>query len=79
MINESSNSKGSIVGIVIISPEGIIAKHVLRFEFLATNNKAKYETIIAGLKIVKELGAQDLEVYGDFQLIVGQVNVDCEA
>lgn len=57
--------------IVIVSLEGVITKHALRLKFPATNNKAEYEAIIAGLKITKELSVQDLKNYGNSQLIIG--------
>lgn len=56
---------------VVVSLEGIVVKHVLHFEFLATNNEAEYDTMITGLEIAKEMGVQDLKVYNDSQLIVG--------
>lgn len=44
-----------------------------RFNFKATNNQAEYEALIAGLNIARELGAKDVWVKNDSQLVVGQV------
>lgn len=44
------NSKRSGAEIVVVSLEGIVTELALRFEFSATNNEAKYEAMIMGLK-----------------------------
>ena len=44
-----------------------------------TNNEAKYEALITGLTLAKELGAKKLKVFSDSQLIVGQANGEFEA
>lgn len=36
--------------------EGIIVEHGLCLKFSITNNKAKYEALIIGLRITKKLG-----------------------
>ena len=43
------------------------------------NNEAEYEALITGLKLAKELGISTLQVFSDSQLIVTQVNRECEA
>lgn len=37
-----SISEGSRVGIVVVSPEGVITEHALHLEFPTINNEAKY-------------------------------------
>ena len=34
------------MGLVLISPEKVIVEKSLRLDFLATNNEAKYETLM---------------------------------
>ena len=51
----------------------------LRLGFLATNNEAKYEALLAGMAMVKKLRGEVVEVYSDSQLVVGQVNGEFEA
>jgi ribonuclease HI len=41
---------------VLIPLEGDILKYVIQLEFLATNNIAKYEGLVTGLQLAKELG-----------------------
>ena len=66
----ASNARGARVGIVLVSPEGIRLKHSLRVSFRASNNETEYETLISGLKVVKELDAQVVEVFLDSRLVV---------
>ena len=58
--------KGVGVGVDIIAPYCI--KHNLcsyKFYFECTNNVAKYEALILGIKIMKELQAKRVHIYGD--------------
>lgn len=49
------------------------------FEFVASNNEAKYEALILGLNIFHDAGAKILSTFSNSQLIVGQVNGEFEA
>ena len=53
-IGGASNARGVGIGIVIMSPEGVKLEHCLRLGFQASNNEAKYEVLIAGLKAIKK-------------------------
>ncbi|GJY59852.1 reverse transcriptase domain-containing protein [Tanacetum coccineum] len=46
----------------------------LRFRFDTTNNKAEYEALIAGLRIVEQMGVKNLQANVDSQLVANQVN-----
>ena len=46
-------------------------EHSLCFDFQMTNNQAKYETLIVGLKLVKDLGVKSLIAKSDSQLVIG--------
>ena len=74
-----SSAKGARAGIVIITPEGILLEHLFRLGFNASNNEAEYEALLAGLRAVSRLEAQDVEVYSDSRLIVNQVQESFEA
>src|SRR5581483_5274043 len=39
----------------------------------ATNNVAEYRALLLGIELARELGAEELELVGDSQLIVRQV------
>ena len=51
----------------------------LRFHFKATNNQAKYEELLAGLHLAKEVYGQHLVIFSDFQLIINQINSKYQA
>ncbi|XP_075666063.1 uncharacterized protein LOC142635890 [Castanea sativa] len=75
----ASNRKGVGIGIVLITPEKLIIEKSLRLGFVATNNEAKYEALLAGAQMVKNLGGKMVEFYCDSRLVVGQVNGEFEA
>ena len=57
----------------------MVFEYALWFTFSTSNNEAEYEALIIGLKLTKDLEAQELKVFGDSQLVVGQVNEEFEA
>ncbi|XP_059637593.1 uncharacterized protein LOC132279586 [Cornus florida] len=61
------------IGIKLQTPEGTALSQALRLEFAATNNEAEYETLLAGIKLAKELKVRNLNVFSDSQLVVRQV------
>ena len=44
-----------------------------KLEFVTTNNTIEYESLILGLRAAKDLGIQQISVYGNFELVVQQV------
>ena len=51
----------------------------LRFGFKASNNEAKYEALIVGLKLAKEMKVESLEIFSDSQLVVCQITDEYQA
>ena len=47
----AANAQESGVGLILTSPYGIDMEYALRFGFQASNNKAEYEAVIAGLNL----------------------------
>jgi hypothetical protein len=64
-IDESSVKGVEGVGIVFKTPEGHLLKHAMRLQYPITNNEAKYEALLTGLRIAKMLGATALRVQSD--------------
>ncbi|GJX76540.1 reverse transcriptase domain-containing protein [Tanacetum coccineum] len=60
--------------LIITNPEGMEFTYALRFRFDATNNKAEYEALIAGLRIVEQMGVKNLQANVDSRLVANQVN-----
>nr|GFB04293.1 reverse transcriptase domain-containing protein [Tanacetum cinerariifolium] len=51
----SSCTDGSGAGLILTNPKGMEFTYALRFRFDATNNKAEYEALIAGLRIMEQI------------------------
>ena len=75
----ASNDRCSGAGVVLITPENRSICYALKLDFPATNNEAEYEALIAGLKLIKELGIKSIEIFCDSQLVVYQVRGDYQA
>ena len=60
--NGSLMKKGTKVELVFVSPLGVRMRYAIRILFLVSNNVAKYEALINGLRIAIELGIQRLDV-----------------
>ena len=43
-------------GIILTSPKGDKLKYMLQIHFAASNNVAKYEALVHGLRLAKEIG-----------------------
>ncbi|KAK0579512.1 hypothetical protein LWI29_027288 [Acer saccharum] len=71
-VDGSSNTHGSRAGVVVSTPEGDSVKCALCFDFKATNNQAEYEALIARLKVCTVLGADEVEIFIDSQVVVNQ-------
>ncbi|XP_030922994.1 uncharacterized protein LOC115949866 [Quercus lobata] len=74
-----ANQRGSGIGLVLISPDGIAIEKSLRLGFSATNNKAEYEALLQGMTVVQKLGGRVMEAFSDSKLVVGQVMGELEA
>ena len=59
--------------IVIISPKGMMTTLFFNLAFKCTNNQAKYEALVIGFKILMELGAQEVHIIRDSQLVLRQL------
>ncbi|GKC22176.1 reverse transcriptase domain-containing protein [Tanacetum coccineum] len=70
----SSCSDSSGAGLILLNPEGMEFTYALRFRFDATNHEAEYEALITGLKIVEQMGAENLQENVDSRLVANQVN-----
>ncbi|XP_017188273.1 uncharacterized protein [Malus domestica] len=62
-------------GIVIVYPKGIHYYYSFLLDYQeTTNNRAEYEVLIIGLEILMELGATEVEVFSDSELVINQLN-----
>jgi ribonuclease HI len=74
----SSCGKGGGVGILFISPKGEMFEFAIPIQPTVTNNQAEYEALLRGLQYLKEAGAVSVEVYGDSELVIKQLNSQYE-
>ncbi|XP_038722022.1 uncharacterized protein LOC120014175 [Tripterygium wilfordii] len=72
-VDGSSRRRGSGARIVLIASEGEVLDMAIRLGFPATNNEAEYEALFQGVQNALRLGAKELVIYSDFQLVVNQL------
>ncbi len=60
-------------GVVVYDENGKIIKKVGELLGSETNNQAEYHGLIAGLILVKDLGAENVEIFSDSELLVKQM------
>ena len=78
-IDGSSAQKRGEVGVVITAPNGEELKYGVQLKFPATNNEAKYDGMLTGLRLGRALGVKHLLVQNDSKLVIGQIKGDYEA
>ena len=65
------------IGVLLISPHGNHIPRSVRLAFSdrhpATNNIVEYEACILGLETALELGIRQMEVFGDSNLVLRQI------
>ncbi|CAN6712131.1 unnamed protein product [Malus baccata var. baccata] len=67
--------KASEAGIVIVNPQGVYHYYSFLLDYQGnTNNRAEYESLIIGLEILMDLGAAEVEIFGDSELVINQLN-----
>ena len=67
--DRSSNRQAGRACIVLLSPEGDKIECMVHLDFPTTNNEAKYETLVARLDLAKVVGAANVVLYFDSQVI----------
>lgn len=68
------NPGAAAIGVVILDASGRLVARIQRHIGRATNNQAEYQALIAGLERAIELGAPEVEVRSDSELMVRQLN-----
>jgi ribonuclease HI len=66
-------------GVVFISPSKKASHLSFKLNFKVTNNIAEYEALLLGMNVEKEKGIKKLQVFGDADLIIQQVNKSFQA
>jgi hypothetical protein len=69
----SRNTQGVYVGYLLVDMYGIRTYFSYHLESECTNNDAKYEALIQGLRKAIDLNVKCIEVFGDSRLVIKQV------
>jgi ribonuclease HI len=72
-VDGASNATGSGAGIILENEEGILIEVSLALSFPTSNNQAEYEAFLAGLRLAEDVGAREIKIYTDSQLVASQV------
>ena len=78
-VDGASRQSGAGIGLQLTSPTGERIEQAVRLGFSASNNESEYEAMIAGLELALTVGANNLLIRSDSQLVVGQVNTEFES
>ncbi|GAU50709.1 hypothetical protein TSUD_301140 [Trifolium subterraneum] len=73
-VDGSSNSQGSGAGIILENGDGVLIEVSLGLSFPTTNNQAEYEAFLAGLRLAEDMGAEEIKIFTDSQLVASQVS-----
>ncbi|GKA25009.1 reverse transcriptase domain-containing protein [Tanacetum coccineum] len=75
----ASNSGGSRAGLILIAPDDVEYSYALRLNLYNSNNDAKYEALLARLRIATEMQLKDIHAFVDSKLVASQVDRSYEA
>ncbi|XP_058747024.1 uncharacterized protein LOC131620014 [Vicia villosa] len=78
-VDGASSNSGSGAGIILENDEGLIIEVSLVLSFTTSNNQAEYEALLAGLRLAEDVGAREVMIYTDSQLVASQVSGDYQA
>ncbi|GAU42913.1 hypothetical protein TSUD_86510 [Trifolium subterraneum] len=72
-VDGASNVTGAGAGIILENEEGILIEVSLALSFPTSNKQAEYEAFLAGLHLAEDVGAKEIKIYTDSQLVASQV------
>jgi len=67
------NPGPAAIGVVVSGPDGEVLEEVAERIGVATNNVAEYRALLRGLERARALGAREVEVVNDSELVARQV------
>jgi len=77
VVNVDGGARGNpgpaAIAAVVATPDGEILEEGSETIGPATNNVAEYRALLLGIELARELGADEVELVGDSELIVRQV------
>ena len=77
VVNVDGGARGNpgpaAIGVVVSEPDGTVIDEVAERIGIATNNVAEYRALLLGLALAHELGADEVDVIGDSELVARQL------
>ncbi|GAU30269.1 hypothetical protein TSUD_384900 [Trifolium subterraneum] len=73
-VDGSLNSQESGAGIILENGDRVLIEVSLGLSFPMTNNQAEYEAFLAGLRLAEDMGAEEIKIFTDSQLVASQVS-----
>jgi ribonuclease HI len=70
------NPGPAAIGVVVSSPDGEVLDEVAETIGVATNNVAEYRALLRGVEIARALGATEVEIVNDSELVARQLTGD---
>lgn len=70
------NPGPAAIGVVVSKPEGEVIDEVAERIGVATNNVAEYRAVLRGLERARALGASEVELVNDSELVARQLTGD---
>jgi ribonuclease HI len=67
------NPGPAAIGVVVSTPDGERVDEIAETIGEATNNVAEYRALLRGLERARELGANEIEIVGDSELVARQL------
>jgi ribonuclease HI len=78
VVNVDGGARGNpgpaAIGVVILDAEGAVLEEVSEPIGVATNNVAEYRAVLRGVSVARALGADELELVGDSELVARQLS-----
>ena len=68
------NPGPAAIGVVVSEPDGTVLEEVAERIGVATNNVAEYRAVLRGLERAAELGAREIEIVNDSELVARQLS-----
>jgi len=68
------NPGPAAIGVVVSGPDGEVLEEVAEPIGIATNNVAEYRALLRGLERARALGAREIEIVNDSELVARQVS-----
>lgn len=69
-VDGASSGKGCGARLILINPNEVVIECALRFISHTANNGVKYEALIAGLNIAKEIRIIQIKVFSNSQQVI---------